>query len=39
MELPTRKKHSLCLEFVDSTSGDWLFGGDVLVTDESIPSF
>jgi len=35
MELPTRKKHCTCLEFVDSTSNDWLFGNDVLVTNES----
>jgi len=37
MEMPTRKKHCTCLEFVDSTSNDWLFGKDVLVTDKSIP--
>jgi len=34
MEMPTRKNHCTCLEFVDSTN-DRLFGTDVLVNDES----
>jgi len=33
MEMPIRKKR-MHLEFVDSTNNDWLFGEDVLVTDE-----
>jgi len=35
MEMPRRKKCCMHLEFVDSTSNDWLFGKDVLVTDKS----
>ena len=34
MEMPTRKKHCTCLEFIDSTNDDWLFGKDI-VTGES----
>jgi len=32
---PIRKKCCMRLKFVDSASNDWLFGEDVLVTDES----
>jgi len=35
MKTPTRKKFCTCLEFIDSTNNDWLFGEDI-VTGESI---
>jgi len=33
--LQERNVAAMHLEFADSTSNDWLFGEDVLVTDES----
>jgi len=35
METPTRKKHCIHLEFIDSTNNDWLFGKDILTGEFS----